>query len=267
MTEEMAAQFTEQHKKDFIDNGICLIENVLSSEQIAHIKQTVKSLALHEQEKGSAHFYDDVAAAQRIWNLINKADIFRQLIQLPVILDTMNWIFDRDTVHQKFYLSSFQAHILYPGAQKMKLHIDTPVPEPLPDWVIKANTLWVLDQFTDNNGATEYIPGSHKWKHKPKQEDQNREDVISAKAPLGSVLITHGALWHRGGANTSDKSRTCLLGSFAASYAREIANEENYSEVFDKSNLVGASDNLLAILGLEHGIRPGSQTAPPESNS
>ncbi|HEC73614.1 MAG TPA: hypothetical protein ENI26_04480 [Methylophaga aminisulfidivorans] len=261
----MAALFTEQHKQDFSDNGICLIENVLSVKEVAQIKETVETLALHEKEKGSAHFYDKTAAAQRMWNLINKAEVFRQIIQLPVIVDAMNWIFDRDTIHQKFYLSSFQAHILYPGAQKMKLHIDTPVPEPLPDWIMKANTLWVLDEFTDNNGATEYIPGSHKWKHKPKQEDQNRVDVISATASVGSVLLTHGALWHRGGENTSGKSRSCLLGSFAASYAREIANEENYSEVFNKSNLEGASENLLAILGLEHGIRPGSKTPPPKT--
>lgn len=50
----------------------------------------------------------------------------------------------------------------------------------------------------------------------------------------GSVLIIHGALWHRAGANKSKVNRVGLLGSFAASYAREIANEENQSRIIDK---------------------------------
>lgn len=256
-------QLSQEQKSEFEKNGICVIENVLSPEQITIVKEAVWKLAAHEKEMGSAHFYDPASAAQRIWNLINKDEIFREIIQLPIIMDAMDWLFDRDTPHQKYYLSSFQAHILYPGAQKMKLHIDTPVPEPLPEWIIKANTIWVLDDFSANNGATEFIPGSHKWKHKPKAEDQNRDDVISYNVPAGSVMLTHGALWHRGGANLTQSPRCCLLGSFAASYAREIANEENYSEVLAKTIADNASDNLKRILGSEHGIRPGSQTPPP----
>lgn len=256
----MVVEITARHKKDFEENGCCLIENVISKEKAEQVKKRVMELADYEQNMGTAHFYDEVGAAQRVWNLLNKDPVFQELIQMPVILNAMDWIFDRDTPHQKYYLSSFQAHILHPGAQKMKLHIDTPVPEPLPDWIIKANTIWILDGFNSRNGATEYIPGSHKWKHKPKATDQARKDITIAQAPVGSVLITHGALWHRGGENCSDTSRACLLGSFAASYAREIANEENYSVVLDAEIYQHASDNLLAILGPEHGIRPGSQT-------
>ncbi len=82
----------------------------------------------------------------------------------------MEWIFDRKTPHQKYFLSSFHANILGPGCPKQKLHIDTPVPEPLPDWPIKANSIWMLDDFTILNGATEVVPKSHKLKFKPKKK-------------------------------------------------------------------------------------------------
>ncbi len=255
----MSVILTTQHKKDFLEHGFCIVEGVLSYSEVDEIRNITMNIAKHEINCDTAHFYDEKGVAQRIWNLINKDAVFRNLIQLPIILDMMDWIFDRDTPQQKYYLSSFQAHILHPGADKMKLHIDTPVPEPLPDWIIKANTIWVLDEFTSTNGSTEYLPGSHKFKYKPTASDQTRDDLSIAVAPAGSVIFTHGALWHRGGSNVSNTKRACLLGSFAASYAREIANEENYSIVLDSANLEDASDNLLAILGLEHGLRPGSQ--------
>ncbi len=254
----MTSRVTEQHKKEFEENGFFVLEGVLSESEVTEVRKKVMKIAQFEIDNNIAHFYDEKGAAQRVWNLLNKDAIFRELIQRQVILETMDWIFDRDTPHQKYYLSSFQAHILHPGAERMKLHIDTPVPEPLPDWVIKANTIWVLDEFTDLNGATEYLPGSHKLKYKPSLADQSRNDLTVSSAPLGSVLVIHGALWHRAGKNSSKSKRTCLLGSFAASYAREIANEENYSIVLDPAIIDDSTDELRAILGLGHGIRQGS---------
>ena len=252
-------ELTAKQKQDFERDGCFIVENVLSRDEVNYIKARVIELAKIEEDAGTAHFYTEGKSAQRVWNLINKDQVFREIIQKPIIINAMDWLFDRDTPHQKYYLSSFQAHILNPGATKMKLHIDTPVPEPLPEWIIKANTIWVLDEFTADNGATEYLPGSHKYKYKPTEKDQSRTDLTTAIAPVGSVLITHGALWHRGGENRGNNSRIALLGSFSASYAREIANEENYSAVLDPTLFEKQSDAFKNILGPEHGIRPGSQ--------
>ena len=124
-----------------------------------------------------------------------------------------------ETPSIKILPSSFQANILHPGCNKQRLHIDTPVPEPLPDWPIKANSIWMIDDFTESNGATELCAGSHRRKFKPNITDDKEAINTKAIAPAGSVLFTHGALWHRAGANISKKSRVALLGSFAASYA------------------------------------------------
>ena len=171
----------------------------------------------------------------------------------------MNFVFDRKTRHQKFLLSSFQANLISPGSERQKLHVDTPVPEPLPPWPMKANSIWLLDDFTDKNGATEYVPGSHLSPLKPTAIDDRDVKTMQACAPAGSVIFTHGALWHRAGANKCQGIRVGLLGSFSASYALEIAREEDQSLILDKDTISDMSDNLKRIIGVGHGIKNGAR--------
>jgi ectoine hydroxylase-related dioxygenase (phytanoyl-CoA dioxygenase family) len=254
-------EFSDAHKDEFDKHGCVILKNVINAEQASDLKTIVQKLADLEKQHGASYFYefDKSGKTQRVWNLVNKHEKFRQLLETSVIDQFMNYIFDRDTRHQKYFLSSFQANILYSDAARQKLHIDTPFPEPLPPWPAKANSIWFLDDFTEENGATEYFPGSHKFSHKPQKLDDENCSLKKACGPAGSVLITHGNLWHRAGANSTSKSRTALLCSFAASYAREIANEEDHSIVLSKDVVDNFSPHLSTILGIGHGIKSGSQ--------
>lgn len=250
---------TEAHKNKFIKDGFFILENVLDESKLALVKRAVTYLADAENAAGQSHLYSPSGKLQRVWNLLNKSSIFRDIIQHPDIIDTMEWIFDRDTIHQKYYLSSFQANILKSGAEAQKWHLDTPVPVPHPVWTFKANTIWLLDDFTETNGATEVIPGSHTYPMRPQHSDELFKTYAhKVIANAGSVIVTSGMLWHRSGDNHSQASRTVLLGSFAASYAREIANEENHSLVLEREVIDQASDTLKRILGLDHGVKPGA---------
>lgn len=244
----------------FNQNGYYVLKNVLSPQEVIRVRTIVSALRKHEQDIGGAHFYDGSGLLQRVWNLLNKHPHFLELVQHPVIYDAMEAIFDRPTIHQKFYLSSFQSNTLLPGASEQKVHIDTPFPEPLPLWPVKANSIWLLDDFTENNGATEVVPGSHLRTYKPKPDEV--KELIKVIAPAGSVLITHGQIWHRSGKNNSSDSRTVILGSFAASYAREIGAEEDQIKVVDPEILRSSTGNLRNILAPEHGIKPGSFIKP-----
>ncbi len=267
--------------KDFFDlNGYVIIENVLSSSECDQIRNIVLQLAKWEKDNNSAHLYDRDPSylsavnaeifvnndnyLQRIWNLLNKHETFREIIQRSIILEIMESIFDRQTKHQKYVLSSFQANIIGSGGPDQKLHIDTPVPEPLPPWIIKATTIWPIDDFTKYNGATLCLPGSHRFKYKPRDKDQNRPDLIKLIAKKGSVIVTHGALWHKSGENQTKEDRIALLGSFAASFTRDISTEENYSQVINGDIIKDASNELRQILGVESGIQPGALQHPPE---
>ena len=256
--------FNTKNKKIFSKYGYVILRNVISKKKSKILKRKVLELYEWEKKNGKSYNYkfDKNNKTKRVWNLVNKSKEFREIIQNKEVNLFMNWIFDRKTDHQKYFLSSFQANILLPGCSKQKLHIDSPLPEPLPEWPIKANSIWMLDDFNINNGATEVLPKSHKLKFKPKKKDDKNKNIIKCIGGAGSVIITHGALWHRSGENLSSEKRIALLGCFAASYAMEIANEENHSKIIDKFTLKKASPFLKKILGVGHGLKAGSRIIP-----
>lgn len=233
---------------------------MLSRSRVAKLRSLVMSLQQKEEAQGSSYVYafDESGKTKRVWNLTNKGQAFRDLFEISLIDEFMNHIFDRETSHQKYYLSSFQATIVEPGSDRQKLHIDTPFPEPLPPWPVKANTIWLLDDFTSENGATEYVKGSHLLSFKPTPEDDNNIPVEKALGAAGSVLFTHGNLWHRAGENRAATPRVALLCSFAASYAREISSEEDNLLVISDRVKAEASNHLKTILGVGHGIKEGA---------
>ena len=234
--------------------GFIVVQDFLTQDIVKIAKNVIASLHSEEVENNSAYKYAE--NVDRVWNLVNKHILFSDFITNPLITTLMNEIFDRDTRHQKFFLSSFQATLVRPGAKAQALHIDTPVPNPLPPWEIKANTIWLLDEFTEINGATEIIPGSHKYGRRP--VDSNLEDhagLLKIKAPAGSLVVTSGYLWHRGGANISQGVRTALLGSFASSAFREISSEEDIVRKSYDSKNFKMSDACWKLVGGLHGVR------------
>jgi len=256
----MMADVSSETKEHFETKGYTIWEGFISNSHACELRELVLDMAKFEQDSGDGYFYpfDREGLTQRVWNLTNKSMRFRELLEIEALSEMMDYIFQRPTHHQLFYLSSFQANILYPGAKSQKLHIDTPFPEPVPPWPAKANSIWLLDDFTEQNGATEVAPGSHRLDFKPTKEDDANREVIKVIAPMGSVLFTHGNLWHRAGANNSDAPRIGLLCSFAASYMKEIASEEDQSLIISDEIKDNASARLKAILGVGHGIKDGA---------
>lgn len=240
------------------ENGYVILEGFLTSKEVEHVLGVVKRLAKYESENNKAHNY--TANAQRVWNLLNKDLIFHDLLLAPQIDLWMNRIFNRNTNHRKYFLSSFQANILHAHAQAQILHVDTPIPEPIPPYTIKANTIWALSDFTQTNGATEIIPKTHRSSLRPSREPK-KDDIqklIKVIVPKGSVLITDGNLWHRSGANQSNQSRYALLGSFAASYMREIACEDDGVRFLTPKMKSQMRPELYDLIGGNHGIKPGN---------
>ena len=264
----MPEAFSDRAKKEFDVNGFCVVDEFITEKDSQELRELIVDMAEFEKNNGGGYFYpfDKDGLTQRVWNLTNKSSRFRELLVIDELSEIMNYIFRRPTSHQLFHLSSFQANILYPGADRQKLHVDTPFPEPLPPWPAKANSIWLLDDFTDDNGATEVVPESQTKSVKPTKEDDKNIEYTKVVARRGSVLFTHGNLWHRAGANRSMKPRIGLLCSFAASYMKEIASEEDQSVIILPEVKSNASKRLSAILGIGHGIKDGALVNHEEKN-
>ena len=241
---------------DYLKQGYIVIPNFIKNDIILKISATIAEIEKEELRVGKNFKYSENII--RVWNLVNKNLIFQNLIVNNTLLSIMNKIFDRDTHHKKFFLSSFQSTNVQPGAKSQVLHIDTPVPDPLPFWEIKANSIWLLDDFTEENGATEVIPGSHKFGRRP--INKNIEDHNGIKkliAPKGSLIIFSGYLWHRSGPNNSTNSRRALLGSFASSAFREISSEEDIVRKCLLNPKFKMNSDCWDLIGGNHGIKIG----------
>jgi ectoine hydroxylase-related dioxygenase (phytanoyl-CoA dioxygenase family) len=253
-----AASYLDQEDKIFFEkNGYFVKENFLSPDQIALISELVYKIAELQNKDGSAYLYGNQNKLQRIYNLIGKSKVFINILLDERLHRILDWVFHRDTLHQKYYLSSFQANILYPGAEAQILHTDLAIPEPLPPWPIRLNLNILIDDFTEDNGSTLVYPGSHKTLKKPKPFD---EEVPLKKliAPAGSLVGWTGHLWHKSGSNTSTMPRAALLACFSGSYMREIAVEENYLQINSQAAIENFPPMLIELIGGNHGLKPSA---------
>ena len=84
--------------------------------------------------------------------------------------------------------------------------------------------MWALTDFTEANGATRIVPGSHLLDHSPNYGQDY--DSIPAEMAKGSVLVWHGSLWHGGGANSTDERRVGIAMNYCAGYIRQQENQQ-----------------------------------------
>jgi ectoine hydroxylase-related dioxygenase (phytanoyl-CoA dioxygenase family) len=85
-----------------------------------------------------------------------------------------------------------------------------------------VNAIWALSDFRHDNGATRIVPGSHKYDSSP---EYGREyDAVTAIMPAGSVMLFDSALWHGGGANTSDARRFAFSCAYCWGWMRQQEN-------------------------------------------
>ncbi len=267
MTGELAnanSLFTNEIKEKLDHDGYAIIEGVLSKEEVTDLRALVLKVAEAERKSGHSYLYGGDDSCQRIYNLLNKHQVFRDLIQRPVILEIMEHMFARDTLHDKYVLSSWHCNIIGGGGEASILHLDSAVPEPLPPWMIRTNINYMLDDFTVENGATLCLPGSHRYLKKPTNADQNRPDLVAMTAPRGSLGIWNGHLWHKSGTNKTMKERIALLGCFAASHLREMAMEENHLQVIKKDIVRNMTPTLQRLIGANHGIKKGAFEDHPD---
>ncbi len=207
---------------------------------------------------------------QRVWVLINKGAVFREMLAQPLMRAVVGHVLGED-----YLLSSFGANIAKPGGIAMNLHTDqwwmpepihrrpNPVPagsltrelsnrvDDFPAMIappVVINVMWMLNDFSEANGATRLVPRSHLYGRRP---DKDRDkDVLSipAEGVAGSAMLFDGRIWHGTGANTSDEMRLGLLTTFVAPQFR---TQVNFTLAASEAALADADEDLLALLGFK----------------
>ena len=238
--------------------GFYVLENFVENNDLRKIKKITSLIAESEAKSGNGYFYGEKGINQRIYNLINKHPIFVDLICHPFMMNLLNQVYDRQTLHEKFSLNSMTAHIVAPGAKSIPLHIDSVVPEPIPKTMIRCIAILALDEFTNNNGATALVPGSHKLYRRPTPNDVKKAKTFKAVCKAGSLIIFNGSVWHHSTSNTSPNPRMGLMLSYAASYFQEISGEEEHLSIIPKKTLESFSLKMKQMVGYKNRIKKGA---------
>lgn len=241
----------------FCQDGYVILEGILDASLCDELLKLIKMHASHERLSSRGGYIYGDGKMQRVHNLVTKDEQFRQLLECKPVHALMERAFHRNTFHSKYYLSSFQANILEPGAKPQVWHIDANVPEPLPPWRICANVNFLIQDYTADSGSTEVIPGSHKWKRRPSvgEVNSNHTESLILQASKGSIILWDGYLWHRSGYNSSSEDRVALLSNYAAAFLRETCLQENVylsSSIMDQTSYTAT---LKRILGWNHGLK------------
>lgn len=217
------------------ENGYVIIPELISGKTIAEIKAATLPLLEHNGRNEFEGF-----KTRRIYSVIEKTLTCNPLVEHPLILALLDRL-----LMENYLLSQLQVINIHPGEIRQPLHHDDAFyPIPRPRKPFSAATIWALDDFTEDNGATLMIPRSHLWGNG--QPDADSPELTPAVMPAGSVIFFVGTLWHGAGANNTDQTRMAATAQYCEPWARQ---QENYSLAISKERAQLCSKRLQAMLG------------------
>jgi ectoine hydroxylase-related dioxygenase (phytanoyl-CoA dioxygenase family) len=238
MTEEAHRQLDEQ--------GYVLLENAMGGRLLAELRAQIFAILAEEGDR-AGHEFKTEPGARRLANLVDKGEVFRRAIVLPEVLDLVRYVLGR-----RIKLSSLNARSADPDSHEgQPLHVDMgAVADDQGYWV--CNTVWLLDDFTAENGATRMVPGSHLWRTRPQDELDDplapHPDEVLLIGKAGSIAVMNAHLWHGGTANRTAAPRLAMH----AFYCRGDKPQQQYQKALLRPETqAGLTADVRAILALD----------------
>jgi ectoine hydroxylase-related dioxygenase (phytanoyl-CoA dioxygenase family) len=210
---------TNLHVKEVAEQGYTIVENAIEPALIDELTGALQRLEKYFDVQPASNSFEG-HKTMRVYNLLAFDNVWQQVPVHDHVLPIIDGVLDPGCL-----ISSLSSIDILPGEIAQPIHADDqliPLPKPHPPTV--CNSMWALTDFTEANGATRIMPGTHLSDHSP---DYGAEfDSIPAEMPKGSVLIWHGSLWHGGGANTTGEPRVGIAMNYCAGYIRQQENQQ-----------------------------------------
>lgn len=181
----------------------------------------------------------------RLYRLINEGEIFEQLVQHPLVISILQNILGEDMT-----LGGLSAHVLHPGADSMGAHVDYPYFTMTPPYpatpVMEIQAIWMMEDFTETNGAPLFAAGTQKNCDFPKESTFSHiAQKVTGKA--GTLVLSHGLCWHDTSPNNSLQPRVSVLANYNPKFIRPL---ENMTTSVSEAVLNNASPMLKQLLGV-----------------
>lgn len=230
---------TPHQRKELDELGYVSLPGFMSAGLLDTLRTRVDGLFEQEGENAGSEFRQE-PGSRRLANLVAKGEIFQQIVSMPEILDYIGAV-----LGPEFKLSSLNARSANPMSDSSQpLHADMgAIADDRGYWV--CNTVWMLDPFTEQNGALRVVPGSHRWKQLPGKEHPD-ETLVTGEA--GTVVVMNAHCWHGGTANRTDGHRRALHGF----YCRSDKPQQQHQKVLIPENVQASfSPTLRRVLALD----------------
>jgi ectoine hydroxylase-related dioxygenase (phytanoyl-CoA dioxygenase family) len=226
------------HLERVARDGFTIVENAIAPDLLEAIDDALVRLERELDARPAMNGFEGHRTV-RIYNLLKFGAPFDAIPVHAKVLPIIEGVLDEGCL-----ISSLSSIAIDPGETAQPIHADDQViPLDKPHRPIVCNSMWALTDFTEANGATRLVPGSHR---KPNPDYGGAYETIPAEMPRGSVLIWDGALWHGGGANRTDVRRTGVAMNYCAGFIRQ---QENQQLGLDPEQVKGFAPRLQELIG------------------
>jgi ectoine hydroxylase-related dioxygenase (phytanoyl-CoA dioxygenase family) len=209
----------EGHVERVREHGYTILENAVDDSLCDEIAEDLLRLE-HDLAIAPADNLFEGTRTTRIYNLLVHGPLYERIPVHPNVLPVVENVLDPGLL-----ISSLSSISIGSDETAQPIHSDDqliPIPKPHPPLI--CNTMWAITEFTERNGATRLIPGTHLSDHSP--DLAGTYESIPAEMAKGSVLVWVGSLWHGGGANHTDSRRVGMAMNYCAGYIRQQENQQ-----------------------------------------
>lgn len=238
-----AGSIDDETRERLDRDGYALLPGILTDSQLTVMRARLGDLLAAEGERAGLEVHQE-AGADRLADLVNKDPVFDVCFTDPRLLACIAHVLG------EFKLSSLNFRAALPGHGLQGLHTEgKPVTDPAAYQV--CNSIWLLDDFTADNGATRVVPGSHRSGRAPGEAMSDvraaHPEEVLLLAPAGTVVVFNSHLWHGGTVNHSTAPRRALHSYFTRRGNSQQLNQRKYIRQETLSRLGPAARFILDV--------------------
>ena len=236
----------DEERSRLDDEGVLVLEDFIAPDLLAELKRELAALFERLGERAGEEFKRE-PQTDRLANLVDHGGPFHRAIAQPKLLAAVGHV-----LGPEFKLSSLNARSARPHSDWVQpLHCDSgELPDAAGNRV--CNIVWMLDDFTPENGPTRYVPGSHRSGRLPQDAladpsaPHPEERVLLGRA--GAVAVMNAHAWHGGTANRTDRPRLALHTFYCR---RDLPQQQYQKQMLRPEMQATLGPELRALLALD----------------
>src|SRR3954462_7622312 len=215
----LSAEAVRSHVDAIARDGYTIVPDAIDSDLLDELTADLERLERVYGVVPSPNAFEGERTL-RVYNLLALSAVWQRVPVHESVLPIVEGVLDAGCL-----ISSLSSIRIQPGETPQPIHADDQLmPLAKPHAPTVCNSMWALTDFTDANGATRIIPGTHLAADSP--DFGSTYDSVPAEMPRGSVLVWHGSLWHGGGANATDEDRIGIAMNYCAGWVRQQENQQ-----------------------------------------